>query len=99
VIDYTDYADYTDWITRITGGDVEKKRQPGEDMKPLPNEEVISPGGEQGEQSGTADDHSERPMKPRKDHGERRGGGDQDIDTAGMVPGNKATKNTDATGF
>jgi len=38
-------------------------------------------------------------MKPRRDHSERIGGGDQDIDTAGMVPGNKATKNTDATGF
>jgi hypothetical protein len=75
-----------------------KKKQTGEDIKPLPNEEVINPGGEQGDQD-TADDHSDRPVKPEKDHSERSGGGDQDIDTAGLVPGNKATKNTDATGF
>jgi hypothetical protein len=74
------------------------KKQLGEDMKPLPNEDVINPGGEQGQQQDTADDHSERPVKPQEDHSERSGGGDQDIDTAGMVPGNKVTKNTDATG-
>jgi hypothetical protein len=76
-----------------------KKKQPDEDITPLPNEDLINPGGEQGEQQDTADDKSDRPMEPRKDHSERSGGGDQDIDTAGMVPGNKATKNTDATGF
>lgn len=75
-----------------------KKKPFGEDLKPLPNEEVISPGGDQEEQSDTADDHGDRPMKPQKDHSERSGGGDQDIDTAGLVPGNKAT-DTDATGF
>ena len=33
------------------------------------------------------------------DHSEREWGGDQDIDTAGMVPGNKATDNKEPTGF
>jgi hypothetical protein len=28
----------------------------------------------------------------KPDHSEREGGGDQDIDTAGLVPGNKATE-------
>jgi hypothetical protein len=73
-----------------------KDGQKKSDVRPLPNEELINPGGEQGEQSDTADDHSDRPMKPEKDHSERAGGGDQDIDTAGMVPGNMATKNTDS---
>ena len=36
---------------------------------------------------------------PQRDHSERAAGGDQDIDTAGMVPGNKATKSTDPVGF
>jgi hypothetical protein len=82
---------------------VSKKKQRGSDVQPLPHEDVIN-RGEQGEQSDTADDHSERPMKParrqepQKDHSERSGGGDQDIDTAGLVPGNKATPNTEPTG-
>jgi hypothetical protein len=80
-------------------GSVEKKKKKPGDVRPLPNEEIINPGGEQGQQSDTADDHAERPMKPQKDHAERSGGGDQDIDTAGVVPENNATKNTDATGF
>lgn len=67
------------------------KKLPGEDMKPLPNEDVINPGGEQGQQD-SADDHSEPPVKPPKDHSERSGGGDQDIDTAGMVPGHRNTE-------
>ena len=33
------------------------------------------------------------------DHSERAWGGDQDIDTAGMIPGNKATDNDEPTGF
>lgn len=33
------------------------------------------------------------------DHSEREGGGDQDIDTAGMVPGNKATDDDEPTGL
>jgi hypothetical protein len=84
---------------------VSKNKQRGSDVQPLPNEEITNPGGEHKQQSDTADDHSDRPMKPahpaepQKDHSERAGGGDQDIDTAGMVPGNKATKNTEPTGF
>jgi hypothetical protein len=35
----------------------------------------------------------------RPDHSEREWGGDQDIDTAGQVPGNMATDVDDATGF
>ena len=34
-----------------------------------------------------------------KDHSEREWGGDQDIDTAGQVPGEMATDEDDATGF
>ena len=37
--------------------------------------------------------------KPQRDHSEREWGGDQDIDTAGMVPGNKATDDDEPTGF
>ena len=33
------------------------------------------------------------------DHSEREWGGDQDIDTAGMVPGNKATDDDEPTGL
>jgi hypothetical protein len=33
------------------------------------------------------------------DHSERAWGGDQDIDTAGMVPGNKATEDDEPKGF
>ena len=33
------------------------------------------------------------------DHSEREWGGDQDIDTAGQVPGEMATDIDDATGF
>jgi hypothetical protein len=33
------------------------------------------------------------------DHSEREWGGDQDIDTAGQVPGEMATDVDDATGF
>ena len=68
------------------------------DIRSLPAEDLVNPGGEQGEQSDTADDHSKRPMKPR-DHSDRQGGGDQDIDTAGQVPGNKATDSKEPTGF
>jgi hypothetical protein len=32
------------------------------------------------------------------DHAERTWGGDQDIDTAGMIPGNKATDDKEPTG-
>ena len=35
----------------------------------------------------------------RPDHSEREWGGDQDIDTAGQVPGEMATDIDDATGF
>lgn len=35
----------------------------------------------------------------RTDHSEREWGGDQDIDTAGQVPGEMATDVDDATGF
>jgi hypothetical protein len=35
----------------------------------------------------------------RPDHSEREWGGDQDIDTAGQVPGEMATDTDDATGF
>jgi hypothetical protein len=79
----------------------EKKRgsipthERNDDVRPLPAEDVVNVGGEQG-QSGTADDHSDR---PRRDHSEREGGSDQDIDTAGQVPGNKATDNKEPVGF
>ena len=33
------------------------------------------------------------------DHSEREWGGDQDIDTAGQVPGEMATDDEDGTGF
>jgi hypothetical protein len=33
------------------------------------------------------------------DHSEREGGGDQDIDTAGMIPSNKATDDDEPTGM
>jgi hypothetical protein len=36
---------------------------------------------------------------PATDHSEREWGGDQDIDTAGQVPGEMATDVDDATGF
>lgn len=35
----------------------------------------------------------------KRDHSERAWGGDQDIDTAGMIPGNKATDRDEPTGF
>jgi hypothetical protein len=35
----------------------------------------------------------------RDDHSEREWGGDQDIDTAGQVPGEMVTDEDDATGF
>lgn len=43
----------------------------------------------------TADDSGAQPANrvPQPDHSEREGGGDQDIDTAGLVPGNMATDN------
>ena len=37
--------------------------------------------------------------EPQPDHSEREWGGDQDIDTAGQVPGEMATDVDDATGF
>jgi hypothetical protein len=54
---------------------------------------------EQDHQHDTADDQAERPVEPRRDHSERPDGGDQDVDTAGMIPGNKATDSKDPTGF
>lgn len=48
------------------------------DVPPVPAEEMVEIGSEQ--HPDVADDHSER-----------ESGGDQDIDTAGQVPGNKAT--------
>jgi hypothetical protein len=33
------------------------------------------------------------------DHSEREWGGDQDIDTAGMIPGNKASDDDEPTGL
>jgi hypothetical protein len=57
------------------------------------------------------DDHSDRDMADDDpsthgtgtdtgpDHSERAWGGDQDIDTAGMVPGNKATDDDEPKGF
>ena len=36
---------------------------------------------------------------PQPDHSEREWGGDQDIDTAGMIPGNKATDSDEPGGF
>ena len=42
---------------------------------------------------------SDRPVTgtgpAQSDHSEREWGGDQDIDTAGMIPGNKATDDSD----
>ena len=38
-------------------------------------------------------------IETESDHSEREWGGDQDIDTAGQVPGEKATDVDDATGF
>jgi hypothetical protein len=64
------------------------------DLPPIPDEEMVEIGSEQ--HPNTANDQSDR---PRRDHSEREGGGDQDIDTAGQVPGDKATDNKDGTGF
>ena len=65
-----------------------------DDLPPVPAEDMVEIGNEQLPEA--AEDHSDR---PRRDHSEREGGGDQDIDTAGQVPGNKATTSNDATGF
>ena len=49
-----------------------------------------------------ANDESHKPphnREPQPDHSEREWGGDQDIDTAGQVPGEMATDDDDATGF
>jgi hypothetical protein len=48
--------------------------------------------------------HDDRRTHPsgtdtERDHSEREGGGDQEIDTAGQVPGEMATDPDDATGF
>jgi hypothetical protein len=62
------------------------------DIPPVPAEELVEIGNEQ--HPDTADDHSDR---ARRDHSEREGGGDQDIDTAGQIPGNKATDSKEPT--
>jgi len=69
-------------------------RQLHTDLPPVPDEEMLEIGSEQ--HPNTAND---LPDRPRRDHSEREGGGDQDIDTAGQVPGNKATDSKDVTGF
>jgi hypothetical protein len=74
------------------GTDADRDRT--NDISPLPTEDMVEIGSEQ--HPHTADDHSDR---PRRDHSEREAGGDQDIDTAGQIPGNSATANKDATGF
>ena len=69
-------------------------REQNADIPPVPTEDMVDIGSEQ--HPHTANDHSDR---PRRDHSEREAGGDQDIDTAGQIPGNKATDDKDATGF
>ena len=69
-------------------------RQRHTDLPPVPDEEMVEIGSEQ--HPSTAGDHADR---PRRDHSEREGGGDQDIDTAGQVPGNKAADSKSPTDF
>ena len=75
-------------------------RLPAEDVTNVPATELEERvGGDERAHHDTAHDRSKRDREPQPDHSEREGGDDQDIDTAGMVPGNKATKNTEPTGF
>ena len=72
------------------------QHDPKSDIQRLPPDDVANVDRKQRPQSDSDDDHSDR---PRRDHSEREGGGDQDIDTAGQVPGNKATDDKDPTGL
>jgi hypothetical protein len=66
-------------------------RQPDEEQVPKdPNERDVA--NDDPSTHGTGTDTG-------PDHSEREWGGDQDIDTAGQVPGNMATDIDDATGF
>jgi len=59
--------------------------------------------GADGEQDVTAGPAEARPREEQEianeAHSEREWGDDQDIDTAGMVPGNKATDDDEPTGL
>jgi hypothetical protein len=59
--------------------------------------------GADGEQDVNAGPAEMKPQKEQEiandDHSEAEWGGDQDIDTAGLVPGNKATDEDEPTGL
>ena len=73
----------------------EEARETANDRQPQPQRRDYAAGadGEQDVNVGSA-----AAPKGKKDHSERESGGDQDIDTAGMVPGNKATDDEEPTG-
>jgi len=69
------------------------ERKTGEEELPgMPNERDVAHDEGDPSTHGTGTDTG-------PDHSERAWGGDQDIDTAGMVPGNKATDDDEPKGF
>ncbi len=86
-----DYAAGADGEQGVTPG-------PAKDDKPVPDgqlgpDEISEP--DELLRNNEAKLHLEN---AQPDHSEREWGGDQDIDTAGMIPGNKATDDHEPTG-
>lgn len=90
-----DYVAGADGEQDVTAGPGAAEGQLGPDEISEPDEVVRNADAKRHLESEA--DHSER--QPQRDHSEREWGGDQDIDTAGMVPGNKATDGKEPTGF
>jgi len=78
-----------------SGADV--PRLPAEDVADTTTSDVEKGIGGDRSRRDVADERTRREA-PQPDHSERAGGDDQDIDTAGMVPGDKATDNKTPTG-
>ena len=73
-----------------------------QDVTAGPTEAEETPRAKQERTRKTPDEqrppHEQEVARGQADHSEREWGGDQDIDTAGMIPGNKATEDDEPTG-
>ena len=67
--------------------------------KPMRRHYAAGADGEQDVDAGPAGTKPKDERELANDHSEREWGGDQDIDTAGMIPGNKATDEDEPTGM
>jgi hypothetical protein len=82
-----DYAAGADGEQDVTAGPTEAEETP----RPAKQERTRKRQGSTDTDEQSQPQEQEVAHDGQADHSEREWGGDQDIDTAGMIPGNKAT--------